>query len=236
MLNVHILKTYLPGEDTFGVECVFKTLHIGFPTAILHVDTNTGFTHDQWIKSVCASYRDKPSAKVVFVDTDIIFYSEVESLLSPIITTLAGRYTPPYYNELVGCNEADRYHTSLLYISDTQRLFRYIDSVYQTPNFPFKPFAPIQVKHHNTRVFFDTCAILYHSIPKDDRQDFGANILDTYTHLVSGTMLNFVASKLKNGERLKYMHQVAKTRPLELKGLWREHDMYYFTHPPLQVS
>ena len=231
MLNVYILKTYREGEDTFGVEVFEKTIRIGFPTARITAEENVrGIRHDNWIFECLEKHRNTED-KVVFVDTDMIFYEEIESYLESVLCTLAGRYVPCYFNEVVNSNEVDRYHTSLLLINNVKRFFAYIDRVTAAPNYPFHPMAPHTVMLHGATLFFDTTSIAYHTVPKDDREDFPPAILDKYTHLVSGTMLKYVAARMKNGERLKALHERAKSNPLELKGIWREHDMYYFNNP-----
>jgi hypothetical protein len=164
---------------------------------------------------------------LVFLDPDIIFYSEVESYLNNIKELLAGRYVPFYYNEVVKAHEAERFHTSLLYIKDVEILNRKLTEFPNTRNFPFNPIQPFQFSMGNKRFFYDTCANLYHSLFPSDRHNFAPEMLDKYTHLCCGSMLNYISAQMKNGERLKFLHDLAKKYPEKVQGLWKEHDRYY---------
>lgn len=231
-LKVFILKTYRAGEDKFGVDCVFNTIRVGLPTAELFViDNNKNkWTHHGFIGHILTDHWLNSTDQVLFLDTDIIFYENIESKLAAIKQTLAGRYVPAYYNEVVGANECDRFHTSLLYVSDPFALHRHINNYESKPNFPFNAFAPFKFVLNGHQYFHDTCANLYHCIPENERYAFDPDLLDCYTHLVSGTMLNFVSARMEHGSRLKQLHDLAKTDPKVLRGNWREHDKYYREH------
>lgn len=249
MLNVHILTTYNGHDDIFGSTCVFDSVRVGFPNANITVHDNSStatdiiseragecgasynnleekLPHDEWIKSIIKSGNGD---SIVFLDPDVIFYGSVERKLEQLNTLVAGRYCPHYYNAVVGANEIDRLHTSLLYIPNPTTLMSHLNRVISTRNFPFDPFKPFVFKATNKSFFYDTCANLFHAT--SDSQAFEEDILDCYSHLVSGSMLDFVASKLPFGNRLKALHKQAQTDPNSVRGLWRQHDKFYTENP-----
>lgn len=251
-MKVFILVRHDPTQDIFGSIAVFKTLRVGFPTAEIIVDYNgpcyevrkyiddkilnispvstrylDSVEHYDWIQSI-VNTSDGP---IVFCDTDMIFYENVETNLEPLQEyrnlLIAGRKIPQYYNITIGATEASRLHTSLLYINSCENLRQHIATTHNTGLHPFNPFAPFQYYSDEGQLrFYDTCANLYHSIGIKYAQ-FGEYILDKYTHLVSGTMLTHVAKLLPNGERLIEHHKMAQKDPESVRGLWREHDKFY---------
>lgn len=229
MLKVHILITERPDEDRFGVRCVFNSLRIGFPTAEIITQSNIGFRHDEWIADVF-NHADR-NDKLVFCDTDMIFYDNVEPYLSNIQEPLAGRYVPNYYNEVVKANEVCRFHTSLLLISNVDHVRRYIAEVTTAANYPYNPFAPFVFKQYGTSKFYDTCANLFHTVSPYHKKEFCPEFLEKYTHLGCGTMLNYIAARMQNGEAFKALHEQAKHNPHSVKGFWKEQDRYYTEHP-----
>jgi hypothetical protein len=247
-MKVFILVRHDPNEDIFGSICVFNTLRVGFPTADVYAYIKHGpsvkelqsavyrasafphtmpydasnIEHYDWIRAVV--YDNE--GPIVFCDTDMIFYESVEDDLKKVPDLLAGRYIPPYWNVTIRANETDRLHTSLLYIKDCVRLRQHIANTINTGLHPYNPFAPFQYYHNGVRLYYDCCANLCHSFD-GAYTVFTPDMLDKYTHLVSGTMLNSVAALLPGGERLKLHHQMAKENPESVRGLWREHDRFY---------
>lgn len=245
-MKVVTLSRWNEKDDIFGSICAFDTLRVGFPTADIEIfhsghirilDEVTkvkgavtsyihhDFRHDEWIKQVI----DENNGELVIVDTDMIFYQNVEVMLSIYPALIAGRFIPPYYNEVVKADEVSRIHTSFMYIKSVARLKHHLAEVtsLQKPNFPFDPYAPFQLMLENKPVFYDTCANMFHMIPDNLKHKFDDAMLNTYTHLYCGTMLNFVASRINNSDRLKKHHFMAKENSNSVRGLWKEQQQYY---------
>ena len=233
-MTVYILKTQQEDEDPFGTECVFNTLMVGFPTAKIVVTENTDkVEHHEYVEAIVKSCAiDCPNEPIVFCDTDMIFYNNVEVYLEDIQQLYAGRLCPAYWNEVVGANECQRFHTSLLYIKSARYLMDKVNKVYTRSNFPYSAFAPARYTLGGVQYFHDTCGNLFHLLSPLDRYIFTPQMLDMYAHLVSGTMLNFVTSKMSNKHGLKHAHELAKKDPMSAHGNWREHNRYYAAHVP----
>lgn len=248
-MKVVILARWNEVDDIFGSTAVFDTLRVGFPNAdveIYHSGNiriineaslvkgavltyiNNNFRHDEWIQWVV----NEEQGEIVFVDTDMIFYTEVERMIAQYPAAISGRLVPAYYNEVVRADEVERFHTSLLHIKSCADLKLYIKQAAENRhNYPFNPFAPFQFKIAEKPFFFDTCANLYHTLPYHLKHAFTNELLNCYTHLVSGTMLKHVSSRMKDGERFKKLHLIAKEDKDSVKYLWREQSLYYKEHP-----
>ena len=239
-MKVFILTTHHEIDPLFGSTCVFNSLRVGFPNAEIIVFDNASDCGAQEIKAQAHKNDcrfipyyarighhefiqrriEENDGPICFVDPDVIFYKEVENYT--VIGDIAGRFCPSFYNEVVQAQEAARLHTSLLFIKDTKALKEKLNSLHQRHNYPFNPYAPFIIYAHGQRYFYDTCANLCHAIA--NRQSFDEEMLDRYTHLVSGSMLDHVSNKMKHGARLRYLHRLAKENPELVRGLWRELD------------
>lgn len=229
-MKVYVIKT--PSEDGFdGVDFSIK---IGFPTAqIIYIDNFIKKSHHAIIQSILQPVND--NEPIVLCDPDIIFYSNIQNKLSDLCSAwlMAGRYIPNYYNEVVQANEVKRYHTSLLYFPAPRTLMKFIEGInHHEQNYPFKPFDPFIYYLNGVKFFYDTCANLYNTLPKETLFDFRPDILDCYSHVGCYSILDDVAPKLKQGSRLKYLHKLASERPSELRYLWKEQDIFYKNHLP----
>lgn len=252
-MTVNILLTPNLAYKFSSVLCVFKTIRIGFPTAEIRVYVNgelpetlddeiqsifpeimfveqftDGLCHDEWMQSVFYN----STAPTVFCDPDIIFYENVEEKLKDLDSYLiCGAYCPDYWNNVVEANEVKRLHTSLLYFPNPKELRKRIATITQAPNFPFNPFRPSIKYLAGKKFFYDTCANLFHFLYHDGAYKFNESILNAYTHLVSGSMLDLVADKIEGGQRLKYLHKLAEINPEAVKYLWKEQQQFYRESP-----
>lgn len=238
-MKVYILKTYLDGEDPFGVECVFNTLQVGFPTADIYTTENIHkIDHHIWIEqTVKFAAEREPDEPIVFCDTDMIFYNNIEVHLADIPQLLAGRLCPAFWNEVANANECQRFHTSLLFIKSPRELMEKINAIYGKLNSAYKPFtynafAPVRYTISGNQYVHDTCGNLFHCLNPIDKYEFPSQMLDLYTHLVSGSMVNFVASRQENKIGLKSIHAHAKADPMSVFGIWREQLRYYHKYAP----
>ena len=240
-MKVFTLTRYNKGGSKFSsATCIFNTFKLGFPTAQHIVFDNNSYEvdwscnyeynkeigHWKFIEEIINS-NDGP---ICFVDPDVIFYGEVESKLTRIKHLVAGRYCPKYWNPVEEGNEFDRVHTSLLYISDPAKLRELVK--YNTcENYSVSPYQGLFFHIAKRKYIYDTFANICHMIGADNIYHFGPDILDLYTHLISGSMLERVASKLPGGNRLIGLHKIAELEPMAVKGFWRENDQFYINNP-----
>jgi hypothetical protein len=236
-MKVYILVRHNGIDDVFGSIAVFKTLRVGFPTAEIVTYVQGDFDHElipenaikigrvehyNWIETVMDLADEE---ELVFCDTDMIFYESVEEALSSCPSLMCGRHIPDYYNITINAIEVERLHTHLLYIKNPMEMKTWIKKTLNTGLHPYNPYAPFQYYYHGQLRFYDTMANLTQSYGQ--ARGFTSELLDKYTHLVSGTMLKGVANLLPGGERLIQHHQMAKENPESVRGLWREHDKFY---------
>lgn len=246
-MKVYILTRHTGKEPIFGAAtCVFNTLKIGFPNAeVIVADNNSkecGLIY-RAATQVTSHFRryfeeighwkfiedaiEENTGPICFIDPDVIFYENVEEKLENIRELIAGRYCPPFYNPVFHTNEVSRLHTSLLYIRSCARLKEIVKNKFRQTNYSVSPYQGFFSWFRHTQYFYDTFANVSHQVV--DQYHFGPDILDSYTHLVSGSMLAEVAAGV--GERLIELHKIAEQDPNAVRGLWKEHDRFYALHP-----
>jgi hypothetical protein len=210
-----------------------KTFRIGFPTAgsvvyMYNADYGpfgTQENHYEWINrvvSVSGEYDE-----LIFCDPDVIFYDNIEELLVDHGQLMSGRYCPQFANEVFKAIEVPRLHTSLLYIPNPVRLRAALNANsfglrrrFQQDNWWQPHLVVLNRVHH----WFDTGASIYQAV---GGEHFDDQLLDRYTHLNCGTMLEAVAPLMKRGDDLREIHSLAFSNPLALKGLWKKQNKYY---------
>lgn len=221
-MNVHILATCRKPELLPFTELVFKTLHIGFPTARVFVwgnqlpkyaldaiqplaeahpcelCSNEPTIHHRWIERLLAS-RDEP---FFILDTDVIFYRNFEQFIPELKdAALAGFRIPQWKDEFSGCITRARLHTSLLYMDPMA--IRKMVSGYEAgiADTVFTPKAnlihPLVVPFGGHPYFYDTCSLLYHAI---GGMAFTEQMKQAYAHLNFGTIPDVVLPRLTGGD------------------------------------
>jgi hypothetical protein len=241
-MKVFTLTRFHRGGNRFSsATCIFKSFRVGFPTADHIVYDNASVSvdwpcysrywnevgHWRFLEEII-NFVNEP---ICFVDPDVVFYADVESKLKNIDKLVAGRYCPHYWNPVEEANEVDRLHTSLLYISDPKKL-RELIKLNTCKNYTVSPYQGFHLFFQKRKFIYDTFANAYHKIGRDNCYHFEADILDSYTHLISGSMLDYVSSRLPGGERLKELHKMAERAPESVRGFWKENDEFYRNNPP----
>lgn len=233
----------------YGSTLAFKTLRTGFPKATIEVWDNASYpecataierhaydvgasfirlpgrtTHHQWMRSVL--YRE--NGPMVFVDPDVVFFDEMESVT--LKSFLTGRLCPAYYNEVVGCNEVERLHTCLLFVSNPKLLRTELDRHSSCERYPWDWVSPRKTARKGKVYFHDTMAIAFGAI---GGKAITAEYLERFGHLVSGSMIDLVAPKMTEGKDLAALHRAAYLDNNVLRGCWANHDKFYAAHPPI---
>lgn len=230
-MKVYIIET--PSEK--GFNGVRYTISKGFPSSkVFYIDNLTRQTHHSLVKNIFAKIID--DEPIVLCDPDVIFYDNIENKLLGLggkdSYLLCGNYIPNYWNSVVEANEVKRFHTSLLYFPAPKTLMEYLKSIPQRDNFPLDYFAPFIYGLNGVRFFYDTCANLYHLLAKERLFEFRPDILDCYSHISCGSILDYVVGKISGGQRLLKLHELAETDPDSLRYLWKEQYKFYRENPP----
>jgi hypothetical protein len=240
-MKVYTLTRFKEGGSKFSsATCIFNSIRVGFPTAE-HIVYDNASQHADWQIDVQLNKEighwkfiertiNAEDGPICFVDPDVIFYGNVEDKLSNIKQVVAGRYCPKYWNPVEEGNEIDRIHTSLLYISDPVKLRKLI-KIETCENYSVSPYQGFFCFSSGKKFIYDTFANICHMIGAENIYQFKPDILDLYTHLISGSMLDRVSAKLVGGSRLKDIHKLAETSPTLLRGFWRENDQFYRENP-----
>ncbi len=260
--DVFILATCRNPELLSATTLVFETLRVGFPTANIRVYHNepvmlgsrcaaaiqnaarganccfskTRTTHHEWV----AALIDTEAEPFWILDTDVIFYGDLEHFGPRFSAPLAGRYIPGFQCEFTKAWTMPRLHTSLLYI-DPVRLRREMENFYEgfippyyftpRPNLVYPQFVmekvglldPERPKWTVKTTFYDTCSLLYNSVQS---QSFCEDQLDAYSHLNCGTIADIVAPSILDGKMVERHKQII-ANPELARGLWRADLEYY---------
>ncbi len=213
-----------------------KTIRVGFPTAEIRPIKPAGVykLHSEAINELLEEGASDPDAdQVIFCDPDMIFYDNVEETLIDSGQLMSGRHVAAHYNEVFKAWEAPRLHTSLLYIPSPSRLRLAL----QAKTYGLRDrfglsnwWAQQLTAYCRQHFFFDTGACVFGAIDGGDTRWFTTDILDNFTHLNCGTMLDDVAPLMADGDKLRSFHQLALSDPEALRGLWRKQDQYYAQH------
>lgn len=246
-MKVHILCTCRKIELLPFSTLVFKTIRVGFPTADIYVTGNAlsetvceavyysaekanarfengpATIHHTWIESLCKSLTDP----FVIVDTDMIFYKEVEDW--KFDTALAGWRIPEWNDEFSKCITRARLHTSLLFIKPElvrEEITKYLGKITYTPFTPVASlFYPQVIPLNGQSYFYDTCSLLYHAI---GGTKFTDQQLNAYFHFNFGVISDIVLPHLSNGESMAKERERILNNPELGCGRWRESEDYFF--------
>jgi hypothetical protein len=246
-MQVAILVTINQPEQVIPCTLALDTIRTGFPTAFVscHLNDSPDYAarvgelcearnvhffeakmrmhQAEWIRhqvQVNAKYGNEP---LVLLDGDVIFWENCEDLTFE--HPLAGYYVPRFWNEYANCLTMERLHTSFLVIRP-QELGQRIVRVWPE-NHSYLPFDPFQLYAtfvRGTPVFYDVCANLYHAV---GGSAFDESVKQRYDHLNSASFYKEMYAKLQNRDAFAAVHELARTKPSELRGLYREIDRYY---------
>ena len=244
---VHILANVIDEAAVEMSTLVFKTIRVGFPTsevvvwgsgldhdavreAALAADCTLNshgvtISHDQFIASRLA---DEHGQRVVFCDTDMVFYESVEDW--KFDQPLAGMFEPKHRNPVTRAVHLPRLHTCLLWVKVSEfydALEAWRETLHPGPFMPlFSPlrqqWLPIGRELH----FADTGAMAYNAI---GGQHFSEQQLNAFAHLQCGTWSKYVEPHIPG---LRESHRMAIDRPELFRGNWKTHNEWYERHQP----
>lgn len=236
-MNVAILVTIPDNTSNELCTLCFDTLRVGFPTAKITVyDNNNSTENNAYIREKCnrvgAEYVffwtkvhhaawikgtiENTEGKLCIIDADTLWWSNVEGFDFP--TTLAGYYQPYRYCEFAQSSAVQRLHTHFMWIKDCKALRESAVYNYQHEYSPCDPYMPAVVYSNGKPIFYDTCAVLYHMI---GGSSFDEKHLDCYDHINSASLYNTLVARIHGKDDLKAIHEMAKTDPSKLKGLYK---------------
>lgn len=244
---VHILANVIDETAVEMSTLVFKTIRVGFPTAQIVVWGNglnydavresalsadcilnehcDAHSHDQFIARRVA---DEHGQRVVFCDTDMIFYESVEDW--QFDQPLAGMFEPKHRNPVTRAVHFPRLHTCLLWVQVSE-FYDALEAWKQTlqPG-PFTPeFSPLRqqwIPWSRQLHFADTAAMAYAAI---GGQHFTEQQLNAFAHLQCGTWSKYVEPHIPG---LRESHRMAMDRPELFRGNWKTHKEWYERHQP----
>jgi hypothetical protein len=227
----------------YGNLLTFSTVRVGFLDAEITVYDNASLEGARTAirleaKQVGASYEQlttemlhhdflrstiirNPGARLVFLDPDLIFWSNVETHRSDAL--MSGRLIPTFDDVYTGTLTYERLHTSLLIVNDSTRLARTIADT-ESRYFDADLIAPRMIFDGEWRRW-DSMAQLY-AVTRDQCEVFDADMLDRYDHLFCGTHLNLIRDRVAD-HALIDVHQAAKQAPASLRGLWRSQQEFF---------
>lgn len=245
----------MPYEECWQASfLVFKTIRVGFPTAMVNVyiskevdvqkwkenlpfnDLKINFitndianlNHYQWIEALMKKSRN--GNPFIILDTDIVFHESVEHFKYNADEPLSGRFIPAYANEVANAFEMSRLHTSFLYINPdviNKRLAFYHESLPQSEFFKTaNPVHSLLIPSVAGGIFYDTCSILYGMV---NGKPFNEKQLDCYDHLQSGTLMPLIEGRLSD-IKLRDAHKAILADLKLIKGQWRAQQAYYERH------
>lgn len=188
---------------------------------------SSGINHFDWIKYVLTLPDD--GTPTIILDGDTIFWSSCEGW--KFEENLAGYYVPLHLTEFGQMAYISRLHTSLLWIESLDQLRSdieeagpvYLSSLHKTYQ-PWDPVSPHVSFVNRKPAFYDTCAELYHGV---GGSSFTEEHLNCYDHINSSSFIPLMMQLLKKKDSFMRVHEVARTDPKQLRGLWREIDKYY---------
>lgn len=252
-MKVNILVT-IPDPELFDAcTLCFDTIRVGFPTADIHVNVNlelsdytvfprlnekvrkAGATcstverihHATWIRHVIEEHRPADGPCII-LDSDTIFWSSCEDW--KFETPIAGYYVPVIWNDFAQCVSFERLHTSLLWISDSDKLlhslFRaYPNSEQETGDYcPVDPFMPRVQFIKGQPFFWDSTAALYNMV---GGTHFSAAHKACFEHLNSASFYKVMHERLDNKAGFELLHKQLVKTPEKLRGWWGMVDAYY---------
>jgi hypothetical protein len=252
--RVSILTYCRNPELLYGSTLVFKTLRVGFPSALVTVTDNCSVpsargeiealakesdcrfqalsdrpvAHDRFIQDALRAAAEDPDCDgpLVILDPDLCLWRSCEHFRFDGL--IAGKFMGPFYDSRTETRTQPRLHTSFLWIPDPKRLWAEILRIKHL-RFDFEPFLPCSVRLEGSWVRFDTGASLYAALP-DACSRFAREHLDCYDHIYAGSHLDWVAPGMDEGCRrmLEQVHQVARAGDLDaLRGIWRYQDAVF---------
>lgn len=242
---VHILATCRKPELIGGTLLVFDTLRVGFPTAKVTVHLNrpkceetiseralqagcslvrhVSTIHHLWIESLLKICTEP----FWILDTDVVFWSSVESLdMSECY--LAGTYTSPFNDPFTKCETQSRLHTCLMYFDPVKIQSKVAERLSQHPATAFNPcinlIHPVMLPAQGKTYFMDTCGFLYAAIKGTP---FTAEQLKCFEHLHCGTWSDLLAPVFP---AMQEIHENIYSDPKQAHGLREVQDEFYRKH------
>lgn len=246
METVCVILTYCQSVDSlYGSTLTFDTLRVGYPDATVHVfdnasipevrpeirrraeacgaayhQINTAMPHAKFIR--WAIGVTSPGKTLVILDPDLIFWRKIDFAPRALVM---GRRIPAFNDVFAGALTHPRLHTSFLSIVDPPALRLEVEAL-ERRWFDLDAIAPIMFPRSDGVERYDTFGV-FCALRSELCGAFGDEELDCYDHLFCGTHVGGVANKLDNSGLLAETHELAKTNPMALRGLWRKQEQFF---------
>jgi hypothetical protein len=238
-------------EKSFPVATMaFDTIRTGFPTALIKVYANDlpiemleqvfqrfskiagptvwltlqqRLSHSEWIRAEVIG----SSAETLFiVDGDTVFWESCEHFRFD--SPLAGLKVPNMWNEFAQCPSMERVHTSHMTIrpEELRQAIAKVDKTYgKYPVYAEADyFSPRIVFQYGLPTFYDSLAQLSQAVKW---YRYGETELNCYDHVNSASFYDVMYERLEQREKFAELHELARTNPAALRGLWRKVNKYY---------
>lgn len=227
-MNVFVLSTILNHDLIENTLLVFKTLRVGFPTAIIKVfgnglDEVAGALVEEAALKVGAKFNNFPSVahgawieSLIYhenspfwiCDTDITFHQKVEHWFETSDELFAGRYEPEFYEPWTQSQHVARLHPSLMWFNP--RMLR--AAIRAWPGGNIQMLETVQknliqwswIPVRGSLFFYDTCAGLHHAF---GGKAFDKEQNDCFSHKFAGTYSNLIGA---SEEQLKMHEEICK--------------------------
>lgn len=239
-----------------GCTLTFKTLRTGFPTANVRVSVMpsadsslygrisdaarasgadvrfvcSDLQHDQWIETLVATEIHP----FWIVDTDVVFFGNMEQIPMPGDPHLVGRLEPTWDCQATHSVHIERLHTCCLYINPSLMRERMRAKIMGHPTGPFHVellgVRQLFVPRNGVMTFYDTLAGVYQAI---GGQPFSEQENERFEHLHCGTWLHEAARDIaKQSPHLEQVHRAVYSDPSLAKGIWKlQRDWYERQRP-----
>jgi hypothetical protein len=254
------LITLLHAEDTSDIptsKLTLETLGTGFPNAIqsvqifvtpkgasVYAEAGTNLKvagkiayadHHQFIADqiAFASQSARAEEPLIFLDGDLIFFDEVETLIQQQIDNenralVLGQRLPVLRS--CGMNWIPRLHTSLYVVANPKRLIHHLSTCpWNSKWTSIDWFKPQVVFEHGNPNFYDTGANLYQALP-DLHGGLNHEINKRYAHLFCGGSLSVARRRLglERTAALAQRHHAALTDPMSLVNTNQNYEQFMF--------
>jgi hypothetical protein len=244
---VNILAYVRTAELLDAALLVFRTLRVGFPTAMVNVWGNAlaypferavakaakecgaffsnlpATEHDVWLEGLL----HLATQPFWVCDTDVVFWDSLEQFNTDCVA-MAGRFEPAFDEEFTGTLHMERLHTAVMYLDPAAvraRMRAWVAAIPEpfsrTAEFPFvrQHFIPVR---GGRAVFYDTCAGLWQA-GIGTKFDEARN--DCFDHLHCATFADRIAPKLSCD--LLAAHRAIYEDHNRARGMRHEQQKYY---------
>lgn len=249
-MNVHILVTCRNPDLWKFSALVFDTIRVGFPTSTIHIwENNTSWEvhsevyhrlgsledvvthvndkthelHDEWIQQLIETEVNP----FWIVDTDVVFFDNMETEYYTN-SAMAGTFIPKFRDPYTQYLTVQKLHTCVMTINP--RVIKESlkpKSVFYAPDQTEPPITARRklFKFGHSMLHHDTMSEIYHSLGGEEFQESTKN---KFGHINCGTYADRIDNYIPG--YLARCHKLADN-PRLLKGIWRDDEAFYKSHP-----